>query len=225
MQDRIDFYTPIHKAYRAFMSDTLARVGRLDVDDPAELGATLGQVEALLSSLHHHARHEDAYFHPLLAGDGQAPASVAEHARQAQEIARLQALAADVRRAPAAGREAAAGELHRRLGAFVAANLEHMLDEETVNNAALWARYTDAQLIAVHDALIASIEPPVFMEIMGWMLPALNPRELAQVMLGTRAGAPAPVFDALMAIARTALAPGRYAKLQAALARPQGVAA
>jgi hypothetical protein len=220
MQDRIDLYTPIHKAYRAFMSDTLVRVGRIDVDDPADFEATLGQVAALLSSLRHHARHEDEHIHPLLAVDGDEPASAIEHTRQMRKVAAMEVLVAQVRRAQPADREALVRQLYRRLGGLVAHHFEHMLDEELDNNAALWARCTDAQLIAAHEALVASIEPRVFMEIMGWMLPALSPRELVQVMQGTRAGAPAPVFEALMAVAANSLPPGRYEKLRAALAHP-----
>ena len=107
--------------------------------------------------------------------------------------------------------------LYRRLGSFVAANLRHMLDEETDNNAGLWAFYTDEQLAAAHDKLLASIEPPVFMEIMSWMLPALTPRELVQVMEGTRANAPPPVLDALLFTASRTLPPARYTALCARL--------
>ena len=100
MQDRIDLYAPIHKAYRAFLCDTLLRVGRVDVDDPVEFDDTVGRVTALLSSLVHHARHEDEFLHPLLMQAGQNPASVAEHAHHATDIGALQALTAQAAGAP-----------------------------------------------------------------------------------------------------------------------------
>jgi hypothetical protein len=99
-----------------------------------------------------------------------------------------------------------------------------MLSEEVDNNRVLWAHYTDAQLIEVHDALVAAIEPPVFMEIMGWMLPALTPTEVAQLMLGVRASAPPEAFDALLSLAASALPPSRWKKLQAALSAAPAVA-
>ena len=71
----------------------------------------------------------------------------------------------------------------------------------------------DLELVAAHDKLLASIEPPVFMEIMSWMLPALTPEELVQVMEGTRANAPPPVFDALLSTASRTLAASRYIAL------------
>jgi hypothetical protein len=225
MQDRVDFYTPIHKAYRAFMCDTLVRVGCADVDDAEGFDQTLRQVEALLSSLRHHARHEDEFIHPLLVRAGETPSSAAEHAIQAADIAVLEALVSQIRSAPRAAREGMALRLYRRLGVFVAANLEHMLAEEVDNNVTLWAHYLDAQLVAMHDAMVASIEPPVFMEIMAWMLPALTPRELVQVMQGTRAGAPAPVFDALMSLAARTLPAPRYQALRAQLQRPAAASA
>ena len=213
MQDRIDLYAPIHKAYRAFMCDTLLRVGRVDVDDPVEFDDTIDRVTALLTSLRHHARHEDEFLHPLLVRTGQDPASIADHAHHATEIAALEALTAHAASAPLSQRAALMLHLYRRLGAFVAANLEHMLDEEIDNNAGLWAFYTDEQLVAAHNKLLASIEPPVFMEIMSWMLPALTPEELVQVMEGTRANAPPSVFDALLSTASRTLAASRYIAL------------
>ena len=38
---RLDLYGPVHKGLRAFMFDTLGRLGRCDADDPAELERTL----------------------------------------------------------------------------------------------------------------------------------------------------------------------------------------
>ena len=38
---RLDLYAPIHKALRSFMSDTLVRVGRIDVADAEDMHSTL----------------------------------------------------------------------------------------------------------------------------------------------------------------------------------------
>jgi hypothetical protein len=214
MQNRVDLYAAIHKAYRAFLFDTLLRVGRIDVADPVEFDDVLARVNALLSSLRHHAKHEDNFLHPLLlAANGRRPSSAAEHVEHETAIAALETLVDDVRAAPPAEREGMALRLYRCLGAFAATDLDHMLGEEIDNNADLWRHYTDAQLIDAHNALLASIEPAVFIEIMAWMLPALTPNELVQVLEGTRANAPAPVFGALMGMAADSLPATRYAAL------------
>ena len=45
---RLDLYLSIHKALRSFMSDTLVRVGRIDVADAADRDAALAQLDRLL---------------------------------------------------------------------------------------------------------------------------------------------------------------------------------
>jgi hypothetical protein len=215
MQHRIDLYAPIHKAYRAFLCETLLAVGRVDVDDAVEFNMCLGRVNALLASLRHHAHHEDAFLHPLLTSRGIRPGSIADHLHQEHEITDLEVLVAQARSALPAQRDALVLRLYRRLGAFVADNFGHMLCEEIDNNATLWAHYSDVQLVTAHNALLASIDPHVFMEIMAWMLPSLTPKELVQVLDGTRAHAPAFVFDALMTTALRTLPEKRFDALRA----------
>jgi hypothetical protein len=219
---RVDFYAPIHKAYRAFMSDTLVRLGRIDLDDAAETESTVRQTIALLASMRAHIKHEDGFMHPAIAATGRVPASAMQHEEHLTDIATTEAMAASIFEVPRSERDAIAHRLYHRLSRLVAENFEHMLDEEIDNNSVLWAHYTDEEIIAVHDALVAAIDPPVFMEIMGWMLPALTPRELAQVMQATRHGAPPPVFEALMSMLAESLTPVRWRKLRASLQTESG---
>lgn len=221
---RVDFYAPVHKGYRAFMSDTLVRLGRIDLDDAAEAASVIAQVRALLASMRAHIRHEDDFMHPLIDATGQAPASAAQHDEHGQEIAQLEWLAAAVPTASRSERDGLAHTLYHRLSLLVAVNFEHMLGEEVDNNRVLWAHYSDAQIAHAHDALVAAIEPADFMEVMRWMLPALTPRELAQVVLGARASAPPEAFDALLSLAAGVLAPERWKKLQSALSAAPVVA-
>ena len=51
---RLDFYGPIHKALRAFMGDTLLRIGSMDGADEADVQATLGQLQTLTTLLRAH---------------------------------------------------------------------------------------------------------------------------------------------------------------------------
>lgn len=43
---RVDFYAPVHEAYRAFMSDTLVRLGGVDLDDGAEAAPAVASAAA-----------------------------------------------------------------------------------------------------------------------------------------------------------------------------------
>jgi hypothetical protein len=214
---RHDVYAPIHKAYRSFMGDTLARLGRIDLDDAADAAATLAQVRALLQSMRHHIAHENRHVHPMVANTGAMPASALQHEEHLLEIADLEAQAAAIAAAPRAERDALAHRLYLALSQAVGDQFLHMLDEERANNLVLWAHYTDGEIEAMHDRLVADVKPEVLNEIMGWMLPALTPAELAAVLGDMRAKAPPPAFAAVLELARDRLAPARFAHLQRSL--------
>ncbi len=214
---RFDLYAPIHKALRLFMTDTLARVGRLDVHDGAEIVATLGQLDALLDLCTSHLQHENDFMHPAIEAHapGGARTTAADHEEHRRAIDALRREAALLRCAPT---EPGALRLYRQLALFVADNLQHMHVEETVNNATLWAQHTDAELHALHDRLLASIPPQEHAQVAHWMLPALTPTERAAVVGGMRAQMPAPAFDAMLATLRQRLDDTAWRKLARALA-------
>jgi len=224
-QRRFDVYAPIHKAYRSFMGDTLARLGRIDLDDPADAAGALAQVRALLHSMRHHIAHEDRHVHPMVANTGAMPASAHEHDEHLLEIAELELLTVAIPAAPRAERAALAHRLYLALSKAVGEQFLHMLGEEQNNNLVLWAYYTDAEIMAMHDRLVADVEPAVNGEILGWMFPALTPAELAALMEDVRAKAPPPVFAALLGLAHERLAPARFERLERALCREPELAA
>ena len=121
---------------------------------------------------------------------------------------------------PDAQRHALSTTLYRELALFAAENFRHMHVEETAHNAVLWARYTDAELVAVHDALVASIPPDEMMAISRWLLPFMNPLERFHVVADMRAKAPGPAFEAMLQGVRPYLAPRDWDKLSRDLGLP-----
>ena len=116
--------------------------------------------------------------------------------------------------------------LYHALSKAVADQFLHMLGEEQGNNLVLWAYYSDAEIEAMHDRLVADVKPDVLLEIMGWMLPSLTPAELAAVLADVRDKAPPPVFAALLGIAQERITPARFDRLRHALrGEPQPLAA
>ena len=218
---RIDLYAPIHKALRSFMADTLIRVGRMDTADAAEQHATLAQLDQLLDLCTGHVHHENDFMHPTI--EARAPAvskRVAdEHDEHLESIAELRAEAAALRAATDAWRAPLALRLYRHLALFVAANFQHMHIEESAHNAALWANYSDAELLALHERLLASLSPNEHLLVGRWMLPALTPAERAELVLGMQADAPPDAFAGLMA----QLAPHLDAGARLKLRRDTGV--
>lgn len=209
---RFDGYVDIHKALRAFMGDTLAKVGSLDPEDPAETAAVTGQVGDLLRLCRTHLEHENDFIHTAM--EARAPGSTRsfaeDHEGHEQAIANLW-LDLD---AVATGGEQAVARLYRGLAVFVAENLEHMDREERENNAVLWANYTDAELIGIERALVASLKPEELSMALAWMIPALNPRQRAAKLAGIRAGAPEPMFRKVLDLVRPGLQGTGWEKLK-----------
>jgi hypothetical protein len=200
---RVDLYAPIHKALRSFMSDTLLRVGRIDVADIDEMQCTLAQCDELLALCESHVHHENHFMHPAIeARQPSGSVRIAhEHEEHLQHIGELRDEVATLRaaQAQAQARPALALRLYRHLALFVAANLQHMHIEETAHNAALWAHYSDAELMQLHGRLMASIDPREHLLVGRWMLPALTPDERTAVVRGMQAETPPEALMGLLA--------------------------
>ncbi len=214
-QPRLDMYSGIHKALRACMAEALLALGRADVDDEQELAQAAGGVLELLDFCEGHVRHENGYVHPAMEAraPGSSAAGAHEHQEHVQHIGRLRTLAQALRSAGTAVRPVAAQQLYRELALFVADNFRHMHVEETAHNAVLWARYTDAELAAVHDELVASIPPAEMTGIARWLVPNLDPAERLGLLADMQAKAPEPAFRALLDGVRPYLGDKAWAQL------------
>jgi hemerythrin-like domain-containing protein len=177
---RHDIYCAIHKALRLFMTDTLARVGRLDTGDAADVADTVVQLRQLLNSCRGHVARENCFLHPALEARRPGASSLigAEHDEHLEAIATLEAEADALAARP---EPAAALRLYRLLSRFVAENFDHMLVEENRHNAVLWEAYSDAELEALHGRLVASVPAAEMQLLLSWMLAALSPAERAHL--------------------------------------------
>ncbi|MDO9292682.1 MAG: hemerythrin domain-containing protein [Hydrogenophaga sp.] len=212
---RENLYAGIHKALRAFMTDTLLAVGRADPSDPQDVAEASGRVIGLMNLCEAHVQHENSFVHPAI--EARTPGVCGEVAQDhVEHLHHIQRLRAAAQQLPGLDAPLQAGALHAlylELSLFVADNLQHMHVEETRHNAALWSAYTDAELRAIHDALVATIPPSEMMQVMRWMLPQMHALERLQVLGGMRQGAPAPVFQAVLDVVQPHLSPRDWAKL------------
>jgi hypothetical protein len=219
---RVDLYLGIHKALRALMADTLMALGRTDAGDPLDLAQNTQRVLQLLDFLRSHLRHENHFIHPAL--EARAPGASGqiahEHEEHEAEILALANATTAVLNADAAARAAGVLALYRRLALFIAHNFEHMHVEETAHNAVLWARYTDAELVNLHNALIASIPPEEMMFTIRWIVPFMNPQERAVMLADMKAHAPAPAFASALDLVRPHLSEREWEKLMKNLGTP-----
>lgn len=219
---RVDLYATIHKALRLFMTDTLARVGRLDIDDARDVEAALHQLDGLLEICRRHLAHENEFVHTAIEArrPGLTSRIAAEHEEHLDAMAALGAEASSLRATPTA---AAAHRLYRHLALFVAANLEHMNVEETAHNEALWAHYDDAGLIDIEQRLVASIDPQEMGTVLRWMAPAINPGERAALFGAIAQTTPPEGMRDLFALVRPHLDDAAWAKLGRAMRAPSMV--
>lgn len=216
---RMDMYAFIHKALRAYMSDTLTGLGRMDADDDLELNQACARVLQLLEFCRSHLKHENDFIHPAMERHmaGSAAAVAHEHLGHQEAIEALAAATAQLMACARDRRAPVAHALYKQLALFVAHNFEHMHYEETAHNAVLWAHYCDAELAAIHDALVASIAPDEMLVVMRWMVPFMAPAERAMMLADMRRSAPPQAFDAALAVARPHLSQVEWDKLERAL--------
>ncbi|MEW5833811.1 MAG: hemerythrin domain-containing protein [Pseudomonadota bacterium] len=217
---RHNMYGFIHKAMRAFMADTLVRIGRLDANDPVDVEAGLDQLRELLDLCRHHLAHENRFVHPAM--EARAPGSssqvAGEHVHHEADIDALDEMADALVMAPAgAARTVAANRLYRQLAVFIGINFEHMEHEEHEHNAVLWKHYSDAELFGIEAGLQAALSPAERAQGLRLMLGALDHGERVKLLGGMRAHAPAAVFEGALALARSLLAERDWQKLERAL--------
>jgi hypothetical protein len=219
---RFDMYVTIHKAIRAFMADTLVAVGRMDTDDELELAQTTQRVLELLGFLQSHLTHENEFVHPAIEArsPGDSERIEHEHVEHAQHLAALARSVEALRACHAADRAGVALNLYRELALFIAENFQHMHIEETAHNAALWANYTDGELVDIHHRLVSSIPPAEMMMVARWMVPFMNPAERAAMLADVRFNAPAPAFRAMLDTVRPHLTEREWEKLARSLNLP-----
>lgn len=220
---RFDIYAPIHKALRLYMNDTVARIGRADAEDAADLQAALAQAQALLVLMRSHVQHENDFLHPAIEarGPGDSLRIAGEHAEHVAEIGALQDAIEDLQAAAPAARAPLAQRLYRQLALFAAENVQHMHVEETVHNEALWAAYSDDELRAIDRRIEAQLPPDEKVAWLRWIAASASPRDLATMLAGIRPSMPSEAFFELLGFVRAQLNAARWSRIARALGLPQ----
>ena len=194
--DRFNIYTGIHKGLRAYMSEVLVQVGRLDPDDSGEVRTALAAVRELVEFSRGHLQHEDEWIHPALEArrPGSSAATQADHQHHLDTFELLEGSLRSLERSTGAGRTVAARQLYRQLALFVAENFEHMHVEETDNHATLVTCYSEQEVLELNARLVAAINPGTMATALRWMIPHLSAPERAALLGGMQASAPRAGF-------------------------------
>jgi hypothetical protein len=196
MTNRFDIYLHVHKGLRAFMTDVLTTVGRIDGSDSIDVAAGVAQVRALLDICRAHLFTENQFVHPAMEArcSGSSCVTANQHVEHEQALEQLEARLRAVETACQANLDASILDLYRSLALFVADNFQHMDTEERENNETLWALYTDSELHALHAEIMASLDPrKVEVFLSRWILPSVSHRERAAILAGMERAALEPV--------------------------------
>lgn len=212
---RWDIYGPVHKGLRLAHGAMAARLGSADFS--ADVRPLLADLRAHLDIGAQHLAHEELHIHTALAA--RAPDAVAalddQHEHHRARFAALDAAIKRLEHGDAADRPGLGRVLYLEFSAFVAEDLLHMLHEETVIWPLLCAQFDDDELMAMEQAIIASLSPQETIDTMRIMLPAMNPAERAGLLTGMKAGAPPEAYAAVIDLAaRPTLPRADFAELE-----------
>ncbi len=108
----------------------------------------------------------------------------AVHEHHARAIRDLRERAEDLVAAPPGEREALGRVLYLAFGEFVAENLAHMAEEETLVAPLLASLYSDAELAAIHEQIVAALSPDEKLASARYLAAFAVVLELAREVLG-----------------------------------------
>lgn len=214
---RTDPYAAAHKALRHALMGQLQWLGALDAHNEAQVGAVLRELRNLLDRLATHQRLETEFLHPAL--DARQPGLIGgatqDHLDDLTRAAALRALA-DQAAAEAGVPERAAllGRLYREFAPFAAQQLRHMAHEEDMLAPMFMALFDDGQLQALMQRAQATVPRWERLALLLMMADALNPDELATVLMGQRAGQPPEAWMGLLMAVQARAGAERWSAVQ-----------
>ncbi|WP_413718592.1 hypothetical protein [Silicimonas sp. MF1-12-2] len=195
-----DFYYAVHKGIRLANARLLIRFGRADAGDIQEVQAVLADLRDHLAMGLSHLTHENREIHSAL--DQRCPGASAhageDHDHHERSFGELEALADEVARAPMPFRAEALRRLYQRFALFVADDLEHMHEEETVLMPLLVKHFSADERHGIEMRIVTSIPFEKNVLFMRAMLPAASRSERRAMLEGMAAAMPAEAFGALM---------------------------
>ena len=217
---RLNVFNMIHKALRAMLYDTALTIQQTHFADTEETETALNKITAVLQMFEQHAHHEDhllfpkiEQFQPQLVCDFED-----EHVTDNALGNQLATLVNIVRHtSDTIEREIAASALSRAFLDFMIFNLQHMAKEESVILPVLWRHYTDDELMAINQDIVATIPPEEKAISALWMVRGVNNAECIGWLGSLKNSLPAEAFSPVFNLTNTELPEKRRNAVQAAI--------
>lgn len=211
---RYNTFYLIHKALRAMLYDTALTLQQTDFANYTEARAALAKINDVLFAFDNHAHHEDSFIIPAV--ETYEPALAAsfekEHVEDLRISNRLKNIIVIYENTFFPEERALCGSaITRSFTEFLVFNLEHMAKEELLLNQVLWEHYTDEQIMAIHQQLMAVIPQEHIEQSSKWIMRAISTADAASWLKHVKATAPEFIFNRLMSTAQEELSEIRFA--------------
>jgi hypothetical protein len=219
-----DLFTPIHKAIRSMIYDLGSRLQRADFADAAASSAVLADLEhefanavsatCILCLLDGHADAEETGFFPPMQpiDPGLIRMLIDEHHEVRRRLVDLTKDADELGAVDEPKLRIELGaRINREANEFFAFYLTHMNKEEATIVPAMKEHFTDAQMRAMHGAIMRGLPRERMAGYWRWMLPSLTMGELTAMLSGLKHGAPPEVLQLAMGIGEANVNPTRWA--------------
>lgn len=215
----LDLYRDIHKAIRAELFAVTSSAGRIDPAQGIARAALATHVGDVVGLLVEHAEHEDATIQPALEVHlpDLAERIEVDHLTIEARMSDLKEMAAEAAALAVVDPATKIHRLYLALAAFTSDYLEHQDVEERVVMPALEAAVGVEEVVAIHQAILASIPPDEMARALALMIPAMNIDNRVELLGGMRANAPAEVFEGVWGLAGSVLEPSDFSALAARL--------
>lgn len=216
LNGRWDIYGSIHKGLRKAQLEMLMRIGSSDFGNPETVASILADMRLVMMLGASHLKHENDHIHRAMEAKAQAEVDRLEdqHDSHERDFAELEELLSVIETADNRARKALGRRLYLGFSAFIAHDLEHMHEEETVANPTLHSMFTDTELEDIEMQIVATLTPEKAIAYMRLMIPASNPDERANLLGGMKAAAPPEAFSAVIDLAaRPTLSAAEFAEL------------
>jgi Hemerythrin HHE cation binding domain len=210
---RYNIFHQVHKGLRALLYDTAIQLLHTDFWNVEEADETIDRINEVIRLFEKHAHTEDTKVFPAVEKYDPAIADAFEQEHVKDHLLG-QLLAESISLYKAAGvitEKAEAGKMiHTSFVKFMTFNLEHMAKEEDIINKVLWRHYTDAEIMAITQQIIASIPQENMAQNNKWMMRGLNNAEIIGWLKVVEKNSPEVVFQSLFATAERELPQRRF---------------
>lgn len=216
-----DLFGPVHKGLRMAHANLMIRLGAVELDDDRALAGLLGYLREHLRLCEEYQGYEEKVIHAALAPH--APGAVkdldAAHQSHRLLLEDIEDLAHALETAPPAGRRRAARALYLAFSRFVAANLDHMAEDEDETLPLLHALFDDEQLLDLKARIVSNMTPFLGAAMLRMMVPAVRHGERLTMLRNIRDSATKDGFANLLDdVVRPSLAQREWRRLSEELA-------